>query len=192
MSETNLIVKLREQTGAGMMDCKNALEEADGDIEKATDILRKKGALKAAKKGERTTGEGLVHAYIHSTGKTGSLVQLLCETDFVARTDEFQQLAHDIAMQITAMNPLYLSSEDVPTDVIKKEKEFYLEEVASKPGDVQEKIIEGKLAKFYSEVCLLKQPFFKDEDITIEELIQQKIAKVGENIKVERFARFSF
>ncbi|MEA3272740.1 MAG: translation elongation factor Ts [Patescibacteria group bacterium] len=189
---TKDIVKLREMTGAGMMDCKKALEEADGDISKAVDVLRKKGVLKATKKGERTTGEGLVHAYIHTNGKVGALVQMLCETDFVARNEEFKKLTHDIAMQVTAMYPSYLAPEDVPANVVKKEKEIYLEKLGDKPADVKEKIIEGKLAKFYSEVCLLKQPFFKDEDVTIEELIQQKIIKIGENIKVKKFERFSF
>lgn len=189
---TKLIAKLRKMTGAGMMDCKKALEEAGDDMDKAVEVLRKKGALKAAKKGERATGDGLVHAYVHSNGKVGALVQVLCETDFVARTDEFKQLVHDIAMQVTAMDPLYLSPEDVPTEVIEKEKEIYLEKINDKPADVKDKIIEGKLGKFYAENCLLNQSFFKDEDVTIEELIQQKIVKIGENIRIERFERFTF
>jgi len=193
MSDKQNIVKLRGITGAGMMDCKKALEEVDGDIEKAVEVLRKTGAIKAAKKGERSTGEGLVHSYIHSNGKIGALVQVLCETDFVARTDEFKQLAHDLAMHVTAMSPLYLSPDDIPTEVVEKEKKFYLEEAgeSGKPQEVVDKIVEGKLGKFYAENCLLNQPFFKDEDIVIGELITQKIAKIGENIKVERFARFS-
>lgn len=193
MADTQTIIKLREMTGAGMMDCKKALEEAGDDLEKAVDVLRKKGEIKAAKKGERSTGEGLVYSYIHSTGKAGALVQVLCETDFVARNEEFKKFVHDIAMQVTAMNPLYLSKEDIPAEVVEKEKEIYTEEIvgSGKPQEVIDKIIEGKLNKFYSEVCLLNQAFFKDEDITIEDLVTQKIAKMGENIKIERFARFS-
>jgi elongation factor Ts len=194
MNNTSIIIKLRELTGAGMMDCKQALDEANGDLDKAIEILRKKGAIKAAKKqSERQTKEGIVHAYVHSNNKVGVLLELLCETDFVARNEEFQNLAHDLAMQIAATNPLYLKPEDIPQEIIEKEKEMYLEEIRGqeKPPSVIDKIIAGKLEKYYEDVCLLKQPFIKDEDITIEELINQKIAKIGEKIEVGRFIRFA-
>jgi len=194
MSDTSIILKLREMTGAGMMDCKRALDEAGDNLEKAVDVLRKKGTIKAAKKqSERQTKEGLVHAYIHSNNKVGVLVELLCETDFVARNEEFQNLAHDLAMQIAATNPLYLKPENVPAEVVEKEKSIYLEELAGqeKPPAVVEKILAGKLEKYFEDVCFLKQPFIKDEDITIEELINQKIAKIGEKIEVRKFVRFS-
>jgi elongation factor Ts len=188
-----LVSQLREQTGAGVVECKNALDEAGGDLEKATEILRKRGEIKAAKKSaERTATEGLVHAYIHANGKVGALVLVSCETDFVARTEEFQALVHDLAMQVAAANPLYIKSEDVPEEVINKEKEMYLEEIRGqeKPPAVVEKILQGKLEKYFEDVCLLKQPFVKDEDITVEELINQKIAKIGEKIEVKKFVRF--
>lgn len=188
-----LITQLREQTGVGIIECKNALEEAGGNLEKAIEILRKKGEIKAAKKiAERVTKEGLIHAYIHSNGKVGVLLEVDCETDFVARNEEFKSLVHDLAMQIAATNPLYIKPEDVPASVIEKEKEMYLEEIRGqeKPPAVVEKIIEGKLEKYFEDVCLLKQPFIKDEDITVEELINQKIAKFGEKIEVRKFVRF--
>lgn len=191
--DPKLVAQLREQTGAGIVECKNALDEAGGDIEKATEILKKKGEIKAAKKSvERTTKEGLVHAYIHANGKVGAMVLVSCETDFVARNEEFQDLVHDVAMQVAATSPLYLKPEDIPEEVTAKEKEMYLEELrgAKKPPAVLEKILEGKLQKYYEDVCLLKQPFVKDEDITIEELINQKIAKIGEKIEVKKFVRF--
>jgi elongation factor Ts len=194
MSDTSIILKLRETTGAGMMDCKKALDEAGDDLEKAIDILRKKGAIKAAKKqSERQTKEGIVHAYVHSNNKVGVLLELLCETDFVARNEEFRNLAHDLAMQIAATNPLYVKPEDVPAEVVEKEKSIYLEELSGqeKPPAVAEKIIAGKLEKYYEDVCLLNQPFIKDEDITIKDLINQKIAKIGEKIEVGRFVRFA-
>lgn len=191
MIDPKLVMQLRQQTGAGVLESKRALEEASGDIAAAIEQLRKSGALKAAKKAERTVGEGLVHAYIHSGGKVGVLVEVLCETDFVARNPEFEALAHDVAMQIAATNPLYMKPEDVPEEVVAKEKEIYAQEVAGKPANVVEKIVAGKLEKWYAETCLLKQLFIKDEDLTMEELVQSKIAKLGENIQVRRFVRFA-
>jgi elongation factor Ts len=188
-----LVSQLREQTGAGIVECKNALEESGGNLEKATEILRKKGEIKAAKKSaERTAEEGLIHAYIHSNGKVGAMIEVSCETDFVARNEEFQMLVHDLAMQVAATNPLYVKPEDVPAEVINKEKEMYLEEIRGqeKPPAVVEKILEGKMEKYFEDVCLLKQPFIKDEDITVEELINQKIAKIGEKIEVKKFVRY--
>lgn len=191
MIDNKLVMKLREQTGAGVLEAKRALTESGGDLARAVEFLRKSGALKAAKKAERTTGEGVVHAYIHGGGKVGVLVELLCETDFVARNPEFEALAHDLAMQIAATNPLYVRPEDVPTEVVAKEKEIYAEEAAGKSASVVEKIVAGKLEKWYSDVCLMKQPFIKDEDMTIEELVQSKISKLGENIQVRRFVRYA-
>jgi elongation factor Ts len=191
--DLKLITSLREKTGAGIVECKSALTEAAGDIEKAIEILRKKGEIKAAKKSaERTAKEGLVHAYIHQSGKVGAMIELSCETDFVARNEEFQELAHDLAMQVVATNPLYISPSDVPEELIAKEKEIYLGEVKAqgKPQAVVDKIIEGKISKYFEDICLLRQPFIKDEGVTIEELINQKIAKIGEKIEVRRFARF--
>lgn len=183
---------LRAMTGAGIVDCKNALTETEGDIEKAAEILRKKGIAKAGNKGERVTKEGLIDSYIHGAGKVGVLVEVQCETDFVARTEQFKEFVHEIAMQIAATSPLYVSSEQIPMEVIAKEKEMYHEEFAgsSKPQEIVEKIILGKLEKYYSEVCLLNQAYIKDEDMTIADLLKTTIAKTGENIQVKRFARF--
>ncbi|MEK7516428.1 MAG: translation elongation factor Ts [Patescibacteria group bacterium] len=193
MIDSSLVMKLREMTGAGILDAKKALEDASGDVEKAIELLRKKGAIKAAKKGERMTHEGVVHCYVHANGKVGAMVELLCETDFVARNEQFQGLAHDLAMHIAAANPLYLRPEDVPPEVLEKEKEIWAAEFAAgeKPAAVVSQILEGKVRKFYSETCLLKQAFIKDEDVTVEELLQQGVAKLGENIQVKRFTRFS-
>jgi elongation factor Ts len=188
-----LVSELRERTGAGVVECKNALDEAGGDIEKAIEVLKKKGEIKAAKKSaERETKEGLVHAYVHANGMVGAMVLVSCETDFVARNEEFQAFVHDLAMQIAATNPLYVKPEDVPEEVVAKEKEMYLEELRGqeKPPAMVEKILTGKLEKYFEDICLLKQPFVKDEDITVEELINQKIAKIGEKIEVKKFVRF--
>ncbi len=193
MTNPKLVSQLREQTGAGVVECKIALDESGGNLEKAIEILRKKGEIKAAKKSaERTTKEGLVHAYIHANGKVGAMIEVSCETDFVARNEDFKSLVHDLAMQVAATNPLYIKTEDVPESVIAKEKEMYLEEIRGqeKPPAVIEKILEGKLEKYFEDVCLLKQPFIKDEDITVEELINQKIAKIGEKIEVKKFVRY--
>lgn len=187
-----MIKELRERTGAGVMEAKKALEEANGDMEKAVTILREKGVIKAAKKAGRIAKEGIIEAYIHTGDKLGVLVEVNCETDFVARTDEFRKLAKDIALQIAGMNPQYVSKEDVPPEVIEKEKEIYRTQLRNegKPEHVIEKIIEGKLEKFYEEVCLLEQPFVKNPEIKVKDLITEAISKLGENIVVRRFARF--
>ncbi len=187
-----LIKKLREKTGAGFVDCQKALEEAKGDLEKAIEILRKKGKKIVETKSNRETKAGVIGFYIHSNEKIAALVELHCETDFVARNQEFKDLAHDLAMQVAATNPLYLKPEDIPEEVLEKEKEIYRKEMAQekKPPHIIEKIIEGKLEKFYENVCLLKQPFIKDQNIKIEDLIQSKITKLRENIQVKRFIRF--
>ncbi len=189
------IVKLRNLTGAGIVDCKKALEEANGDYSAAVEYLRKKGQKVAANKSERETKEGLVYAYTHSNGRVGALVELLCETDFVARNEDFKNLAHEIALQIVAMNPLYVREDDVPTEVLDKEMEIAKEQMAAslagKPEEMVKKILSGKLGKYYEEVCLLKQKFIKDDTQTVGELLTRAIAKVGENIQVRRFCRFS-
>ena len=186
------VQKLRRATGAGMMDAKKALAEAQGDFTAAVDILRKKGSKIAAGKMGRSTSQGLVEAYIHAGGKIGSLVELACETDFVARTEQFKTLAHDLAMQVAAANPQYLSPADVPADVLAHEKEIFVEQLKNdgKTGAMVDKIIEGKLQKYYEEVCLLSQPFFKDDKKPVGEVLTESIATIGENIKIKRFARF--
>lgn len=191
--DAQTIQSLRAQTGAGIVDCKNALTETNGDVVKAAEILRKKGMAKAGTRGERATKEGRVASYIHGNNKVGVLVEVQCETDFVARTEGFQAFVSDVAMQIAAMNPLYVSREQVPAEVIEKEKEIAMAEFAgsSKPKEVVEKIAIGKLDKYFSEVCLLDQNFIKDEDVTIGDLLKQTIAKTGENMRIVRFARFA-
>jgi elongation factor Ts len=188
---TDMIKDLREKTGAGMMECKKALTESNGDFEKAVDLLRQKGLSTALKKAGRIASEGVVDSYIHM-GKIGVMVEVNCETDFVARTDDFRELTKDIAMHIAATNPLYLSKEDVPQDAIEREKEIYKVQVKDKPPHVVEKIIEGKLEKFYTEACLLEQLFVKDPEQKqrISDIITEKIAKLGENIVLRRFVRF--
>jgi len=187
-----MIKDLREKTQAGMVDCKKALVENDGDMEKAVEYLRKKGLASADKKMGREVTEGIVASYIHSNNKIGVLVELKCATDFVARNEDFQTLAKEIAMQICAATPLYVKPEDVPVDVVEKEKEIYREQMknSGKPENVVEKIVEGKLTKFYSEVCLLEQEYIKDNAVKIKDLIKQKIAIFGENIEVGKFSRF--
>ncbi len=189
--DLDLITKLRNQTGAGVADCKEALEETNGDLDKAIEILRKKGAKIANKRADKEASEGIIYAYIHANNKIGALVELNCETDFVAKNEEFKNLANDLAMQITAQNPLYLSPEDIPADVLNKEKDLLKDQLLAegKPENMFDKIMEGKLEKWYEEVCLLKQPFIKNEDITIEDLINEKIASLGEKIKVGSFCR---
>jgi len=191
-TNTQDIAKLRAQTGAGMMDCKKALEEAGGGIDKAVDILREKGIAKAAKRAGKIAAEGVVASYIHAGGKAGVLLEVNCETDFVAKTESFQNLVKDIAMHIAASSPRYVSSDDVPSDEREKEKEIYRAQLKAegKPDDIIEKIIEGKLKKFYSEACLLEQPFIKDEDKTIGQLLIEKTSEIGEKITVRRFARY--
>lgn len=184
--------ELREKTGAGMMECKRALQDAGGDLEEAVRILREKGLATAAKKTGRATGEGLIESYIHGGGKLGVLVEVNCETDFVARTTEFHELSHDIAMQIAAAAPRYVSREDVPEDEVQGEREIFAAQAKrqGKPEAVVEKIVKGRLEKFYEEVCLLEQPFIKDPDRKVMDLINEAIAKLGENIRVKRFVRF--
>ena len=186
------VKELREKTNAPMMDCKHALTEAKGDMEAAVVILRKKGVATAAKKADRVTSEGSVASYIHAGGKIGVLVEVNCESDFVARTDDFKGLVHDVAMHIAASDPKYVRKEDVTADAFEKEKDIYRAQAAQtgKPAPVIEKIVEGKMGKFYEEVCLYEQPFIKDQTITVSQLIATVIGKLGENISVKRFARF--
>jgi elongation factor Ts len=186
------IKELRQRTGVGMMDCKKALAECAGNVNEAIDLLRKKGLAKAAKRVGRETAEGLITAYIHPGGKIGVLVDVNCETDFVARTDDFQNLAKEIAMHIAAMNPIAISREDVPAETIEKEKEILRAEAATsgKPAKVVDKIVEGRLEKFFTEHCLLEQAYIKDAEITVKDLIYNTIAKLGENIAVRRFTRY--
>lgn len=186
------IAELRARTGGGMMDCKKALEEAGGDMEKAIEVLKKKGMAKAAKKADRETKEGLIESYIHTNGKIGVIVEVLSETDFVAKNQEFKDFAHDVALHIAAMSPKYVSKDEISVEVVAKEKADLTEEVQSsgKPAEIVEKIVEGKLNKFYEEVCLLNQPFAKDQTMTIQDLLNAKIAKIGEKIEIKRFCRF--
>jgi elongation factor Ts len=189
---TEMVKQLRDKTGAGMMDCKAALAEANGDLEKAIDILRKKGIASATKRAGRATREGVVGHYIHMGGKVGVLVEVNCETDFVARTDEFQSLAKEIAMHVAAADPRYVSRDQVPAEALEKEKDIYRAQFAGsgKPPAVIDKIVEGKLGSFYSQVCLLDQPSVRDPNITIQQMLQAATAKTGENVTVSRFARF--
>lgn len=183
---------LREATGAGMMDCKKALTEADGNMEKATEILREKGLAAAAKKSGRIAAEGVVASYIHMGGRIGVLVEVNCETDFVAKTDQFQSFVRDIAMQIAASNPLYLSSEEVPQDTIEKEKEILRIQAINegKPEKIVNNMVEGRIKKYFKEVCLLDQPFVKDPDKSISDYVKEQIAALGENITIRRFTRY--
>ncbi len=189
---SDTVKDLREKTGAGIMDCKRALADAGGDLEKAIDLLRQKGLSAAAKKASRETKEGLVSSYIHGGGKIGVLVEVNCETDFVARNSEFQELVKDIAMQIAASNPSYVRREEVPADILERERNIYRIQAkeSGKPEHVLDKIIEGKVEKFYIDTCLLEQTFIKDPSVTIKDMIKQKIAKIGENISVKRFTRY--
>jgi len=186
-----LVKQLRERTGAGMMDCKNALVEAGGSIEEAEVVLRKKGIASAGKKASRSTKQGLIAVHIAGSGRLGVLVEVNCESDFVARTDDFQELVRDIAMHIAAADPQFIRKEDVTADAIEKEKEIQRARALNdgKPEKMVDKIVEGRMAKFYEEVCLYEQPFVKENTITVDQLIKTKIAKLGENISVSRFAR---
>lgn len=188
-----MVKTLREKTGVGMMECKKALLETEGDLEKAQEYLRKKGLADAAKRGDRTTAEGLIEAYIHMGGQIGVMLELNCETDFVARNETFKTLAKDIAMHIAASNPLYVSKEEVPADLVAKEKEILMAQpdMASKPENVREKIIEGRIEKFYEQICLLNQSFVKDPSLKIADLVNKSISTLGEKIQVKRFTRFS-
>ncbi|WP_299077795.1 translation elongation factor Ts [uncultured Fretibacterium sp.] len=186
------VKELRERTGSGMMDCKKALAETNGDVEKAIDYLREKGLAKAAKKASRAASDGRIFHYVHNNFKVGALLELNSETDFVAKTDEFNALGHEIAMHITAANPLYLRPEDVPAEDLEREKEIYRQQLRDegKPEDRIEKIVEGKIRKFYETTCLMEQAYIRDPDKKIGDLVVEMIAKLGENIVVKRFARF--
>lgn len=185
------ITKLREMTGVGMMDCKKALEEASGDFEKAIEVLRKKGAATAAKRAERAANEGIVVSYVHN-GRIAALLELNSETDFVAKNEDFKQLASDLVMHVAAAAPEYVSPEDVPAEVVAKEREIEAAQIADsgKPAEIVEKIIAGKIEKYYAQVCLLKQPYIKNPDVTIEDLLNDKIAAIGEKLVVRRFIRY--
>ncbi|MDD2413763.1 MAG: translation elongation factor Ts [Eubacteriaceae bacterium] len=187
-----LVKELREKTGCGMMDCKNALVETGDNIEKAVEILREKGLAKTAKKTGRIAAEGVVQSYIHMGGKIGVLVEVNCETDFVAKTDEFKQFARDIAMHIAASNPKYLCEGDVPEEEVNHEREILKIQALNegKPEKIVEKMVDGRIKKFFKEICLLDQPYVKDPERTIEELVKEQIMKIGENVKIRRFARF--
>ncbi|TYO97906.1 translation elongation factor Ts [Desulfallas thermosapovorans] len=187
-----MVKELREKSGAGMMDCKKALLATEGDMDKAIDFLREKGLASAAKKSGRITAEGLVESYIHAGGKIGVLLEVNCETDFVAKTDEFKALVRDIAMQVAAARPQYVAREEVPADIVAKEKAILAAQAANegKPEKIIQKMVEGRIEKFYKEVCLLEQPFIKDPDKTIKDLVTEKISKIGENISVRRFVRY--
>jgi len=189
---TDLIKQLRDKTGAGMMDCKKALEETSGDMEKAIEFLRKKGAATAAKRADKETNQGVVEAYIHAGGRIGAMVELNCETDFVAKTPDFKALAHDLAMQIAAMSPRYIGKEHVEKDVVEKEIDIYTTQAKNegKPANVAEKIAKGRLDKFYQEACLMEQSFIKDSGKTIRDLIDEATAKVGEKVSIRRFMRY--
>ncbi len=185
-----LIQKLRERTGVGMMDCKKALTEADGDVDKAIELLRKKGAAVAEKRAGNVTAEGIVHAYIHPGSRVGVLIEINCETDFVARTDEMAQFAQDLAMQIAAFKPLCVSSQEVDPALIAKEQEIYREQLHGKPAQIIDQIIEGKLQKYFGEICLLNQPYIKNDSLTVHDLLKDLIAKMGEKIAIRRFVRY--
>lgn len=193
MITAEMVKSLRERTGAGMMDCKKALVETNGDIEKAVDFLREKGLAAASKKAGRVATEGLVEAYIHAGGRIGVLVEVNCETDFVAMTDGFKTLVRDIAMHIAAANPLYVTREEVPVEIIAHERDILKAQAMNegKPENIAEKMVEGRIEKYYKDNCLMDQIFVKDNDLTIAELIKASIAKMGENISIRRFARYN-
>ena len=192
MISASSVKELRDMTGAGMMDCKRALQEADGNMEKATEILREKGLAAAAKKSGRIAAEGIVESYIHMGGRIGVLVEVNCETDFVAKTPEFKAFVRDIAMHIAASNPQYLTKEEIPEDVIAKEKEILKVQALNegKPEKIVDKMVEGRIEKYFKEVCLMEQPFVKDTDKTIQDIVNEKIATIGENIHIRRFTRY--
>jgi elongation factor Ts len=191
--DAKIVKQLRDKTGAGMMDCKNALTESNGDLDGAVDHLRKSGAAKAEKKGERETKEGLVYSYIHAGGRLGVMIEVNCETDFVAKTDGFIELAHNLAMQIAATNPISLDKDSVSNDIVAKEKEIYTDQAKSsgKPDNIIEKMVEGRLSKFYQENCLMEQAYIKDPDKKVVDLMTETIATLGENITISQFTRFA-
>lgn len=187
-----LVKQLRDKTGAGMMDCKRALTEASGDMERATEVLREKGLASASKKAGRVAAEGVVESYIHGAGRIGVLVEVNCETDFVAKNEDFRTFVRDVAMHIAATNPLYVRREEVPAEVVEKEREILRNQTLNegKPAHIVDKIVEGRIDKFYKDICLLEQMFVKESDKTVEQLVKEKIVQIGENISVRRFARF--
>jgi len=187
------VKNLRDKTGAGMMDCKKALQESGGDEEKAIAWLREKGLSKAQKRAGRATSEGVIGSYIHSTGKIGVMVEIKCETDFVARSEKFQEFARNVAMQIAAANPVCVSSDQVPADLLEKEKEIFKNQAMQegKPANIAEKIVEGRVKKYFKEICLLEQPFIKDDKLTIQDLINDLVGVLGENVQVGRFTRLA-
>ncbi|MFP4398120.1 MAG: translation elongation factor Ts [Desulfonatronovibrio sp.] len=191
MIDAKLVKSLRDKTGAGMMDCKKALEAANGDEEKATVWLREKGLAKAQKRSGRATSEGWIGSYIHSNGKIGVLVELKCETDFVAKSDKFKELAKDLAMQVAATSPVFVTPDQLPQDLLEKEKQIFLHQAKEegKPDNIAEKIVEGRIKKYYKEVCLLEQPYIKDDSKTVSDLINEAVAVLGENIQIGRFTR---
>ncbi len=186
-----LVQTLREKTNAGMMECKAALKEADGDLEKAETILRKKGITKAEKKADRQTKEGIVASYIHMAGRIGVLIEVNCETDFVAKNENFQSFVRDVSLHIAASSPKYIQREDVPEDLIAKEREIAAEQVKGKPAEIVEKIVGGKIDKIFAEQCLLDQAFIKNPDLTVRDLVKSKIAELGENLVIRRFVRYA-
>ncbi|HYF83021.1 MAG TPA: translation elongation factor Ts [Clostridia bacterium] len=192
MIEASAVKELRERTGAGMMDCKKALTESNGDMEKAIEILREKGLAAAAKKAGRIASEGIVDAYIHGGGRIGVLIEVNSETDFVAKNEEFRQFVRDMAMQVAATNPLYVRREEVDPHVIEKEREIFKAQALNegKPEKIIEKMVEGRIEKYYKEICLLEQPFIKDTDKTVQDMLSSMIAKIGENLSIRRFVRF--
>ena len=191
--DANIVKQLRDKTGAGMMDCKNALTESNGDLDAAIDVLRKSGVAKAEKKGSRETKEGLVYSYIHAGGRLGVMIEVNCETDFVAKTTGFIELAHNLAMQIAATNPIAIDKDSVSDDVIAKEKEIYYEQAKSsgKPENIIEKMVAGRLSKFFQENCLMEQSYIKDSEKKINDLMTESIATLGENITISRYTRFA-
>jgi len=191
--DAKIVKSLRDKTGAGMMDCKKALLETKGDLEKAIDHLRKTGIAKAEKKGTRTAKEGVVFSYIHHGGRLGVLLEVNCETDFVAKTEDFTDLVHNIAMQVAATNPLTLNRENLDQNLLKREREIFSEQAKSsgKPDNIVDKIVDGRMEKYFAEVCLLEQPFIKDQDRKVQDLITEAVATLGENIQVNRFIRFA-
>ena len=193
MNITSQMVKeLREKTNAGMMDCKKALTETDGNMEKAVDLLRQKGLAVAAKRAGKETREGVIEAYIHGGGKIGVMVEVACETDFVAKTDDFKAFARNIAMHVAAVNPLALSRDEVPAEVLQREKDIYINQAleSGKPQQIAEKMVAGKMEKFLAEVCLLEQKYVKNPDLSVQDLLNELVAKMGENISIKKFARF--
>ena len=191
--KAKIVKELRDKTGAGMMDCKNALKESDGDVGKAIDFLRKAGVAKAEKKGSRDTKEGIVYSYIHAGGRLGVLIEVNCETDFVAKTEGFIELAHNLAMQIAATNPIALDRDSIPETIILKEKEIYADQAKSsgKPENIIEKMVEGRMSKFFQENCLMEQAYIKDSEKKVSELLTESIATLGENITISRYTRFA-